>query len=102
MHILFVASINNNYRVAFYGVSVVPFVGVCHIVVRPSADGGFAAGQGFLYGVDGEKCLAYVSLHIIIRVCVAVLDRHISVERPYFGSGTFGIEILKLHPFSRR
>ena len=60
MHVLRVAGIDHCNGVALDGVGVVPFVGVCHVKTRPSADGRPSAWQCALYGVDGEECIAHV------------------------------------------
>lgn len=83
-------------------VCVVPFVSVRHIVVRPSADSGAAAWQRALDGIDGEEGIAHVTFHVLIRVSVAVLLAHISVEGSNLGGSTLGVEILILHLPSRR
>ena len=96
MHVLCVACIDHLNRVALDNVGVVPFVGVCHVVVNPSAEGWFAARQRALYVIDGKKGIVNVTLHVFIRVSVAVLLGHILVERPYLGGSALGIQVLIL------
>ncbi len=68
-------------------VSVVPFVGIRHVVACTSAKGRLAVRQRALDGVDGEKGVAHVPFHVLIRVGVVVLLGNVLVERPYLGSG---------------
>ena len=96
VHILCVARIDHLYRVTFDGVGVVPFVGVRHMIASPSADSRLSARQRALYIVDSKESIVHVSLHILIRVGVAVLLGHILVELPYLGDGALGIQILIL------
>ena len=96
MHILRVACIDHGDGVALYLVGVVPLVGVRHVAARPSANGGTAAGQRPLNGVDGEEGIAHVALHVLVGVGVAVLLGHVPVERPYLGGGALGVQILIL------
>ena len=102
MHILRLAGIDYRNRVALYLVGVVPLVGVRHVAARPSADGGTAAGQRALYGVDGEEGVAHVPLHVFIGISVAVLLGHVPVEASYLGGCPLGVEILIMLPFRRR
>ena len=102
MHILRVAGIDNGDDVALDGVSVVPLVGVCHVVSFPSADGGTTARQRSFYGVDGKESIAHVPFHVFVRIGVAILLGHVPIERPDFGSRTLRVEILILHLSRRR
>ena len=102
MHILRVAGIDHGDRVVLYLVGVVPLVRVRHVAARPSADGGTAAGQRPLYGVDGEEGVAHVPLHVFIGISVAVLLGYVPVEASYLGGCPLGVEILILHPSRRR
>ena len=67
-HVLCVAGVNHCNRVALDGVGVVPLVGVCHVVARPSADDRATARQRTLYGVDGEESVAHVLASIFFVV----------------------------------
>ncbi len=66
VHVLRVAGIYDGYRVALDSVSVVPLVGVGHVVARPSTDGWTAARQRPLYGVDGEEGIAHIPFHVFV------------------------------------
>lgn len=95
-HVLRMAHIDNLNRVVLYRVSIVPLIGVRHVVASPSADGRFAARQCALYCIDGKEGVTHVPLHVLIRVSVAVLPGHIPVERPYLGHDALRIQILIL------
>lgn len=96
VHILCMARIDYFYRITLNDVSIVPSVSVRHVVARPTADGRFAARQRTFDGVDGEESIAHVTLHILIRVGVAVLLGHVLVKRPYLGCGALGVQVLIL------
>ncbi len=96
VHVLCVASIDHLYRVAIDSVGVVPLAGVRHIIACPSFDCWPTARQRTLDSVDGEESIAHVTLHILIRVGVAVLLGHVLVERSYLGGSALGIEVLIL------
>ena len=100
--ILCVAGIDHRNLVILDGVGIIPFVGVRHVVAFPSADGRTAAWKRPLYGVDGKERIAYIALHVLVRIGVAVLLAHVSVETSYLGGCTLGIEILILHGSRRR
>ena len=102
MHVLRVAGIDDGDGVALDGVSVVPLVGVGHVVARPSTDGGTTAQQRLLYAVDGEEGIAHISFHILVRIGVTVLLGHVPIERPNLGGCTLSVEILILHLSRRR
>ena len=102
MHILRVACIDHGDGVALYLVGVVPLVGVRHVAARPSANGGTAAGQRPLNGVDGEEGIAHVALHVLVGVGVAVLLGHVPVEASDLGGCALRVEILILHLSRRR
>ena len=67
------------------------------MISLPSADGGTAAGQRPLYGIDGEESIAHVALHVLVRIGVAVLFAHVPVKASYLGGSTLSVEILILH-----
>ena len=102
VQILCMTCINNHNGVTIYCVSIIPFVGICHIEIFPSANGRSAAWQRALYGINGEKSIAYIALHVFIGIRMAILLSYVSVERTNLGGSTFGIEILILHPSCRR
>jgi len=102
VHVLRVAGIDHCNGVALDGVGVVPFVGVCHVKTRPSADGRPSAWQCALYGVDGEECIAHVALHVFVGVGVLVFLGHVPIKTSYLGSRALGVEILILHIPCRR
>lgn len=86
VHVLRMAGINDDDGVALDGVSVVPLVGVGHVVALPSADGGTTLWQRPLYGVYGEESIAHVPFHVFVGIGVAVLLGHIPIERPDLGT----------------
>ena len=102
VHILCMASIDHRNGVALDGVSVVPLVGVRHMVACPSTDGGTTTWQRPLYGVDSEEGIAHVALHVFVGIGVLVLHGHVPIETSYLGSRTLGVEILILHIPCRR
>ena len=96
VHILCMACVDHLYCVIFDDIGVIPFVGVRHVIAIPSTKGRFATRQRALNVVDGEEGIVYVSLHVFKRVSVAVLLRHVLIERPYFGGGALGVQVLIL------
>ena len=94
--------IDDSDGVALDGVSIVPLVCVSHVIALPSTDCGVTAWQCLLYAVDGEESIAHVPLHVLVRICVAVLLGHVRIERPDFGNCTLRVKILILHLSRRR
>ncbi len=93
MHILCVTGVNDNDGVAFNYIGVVPFIGVRHVVTRPSADGRFPTWQGSFNSIDIEDGVTDVTLHVFKRVGVTILQRNIPVERFDISKCTFYIYI---------
>ena len=93
--------IYNGDGVTLDSIGVVPFVGIRHVVSLPSANGRAAARQCTLYGINCEERITYVSLHIFIRVGMAIFLSYVFVERSDLGSGTLSVEVLILHLYSR-
>ena len=91
MHVLCVAGIYDRDGVALYGVGVVPFVSVRHVVAFPSAYGRTSSWQRTLDGIDGKESIAHVPFHGLIRIGMAILVSHIFVEGTDFGGGSFGV-----------
>ena len=102
VHVLRMAGINDGNRVALDGIGEIPLVSVCHVVALPSTDGRAAAWQRPLYGVDGKERIAHVTFHVFVRIGVAVLLSHVTVEGSDLGGCTLRVEILILHLFRRR
>ncbi len=102
VHVLCVAGIHYLNRVILDDVGIIPLIGVCHVVASPAADSGATAWQCFLYGVDSKKCIAYIALHVLIGIGMAVLLTHVTVETSYLGNRSFSIKILILHRSPRR
>ncbi len=81
MHVLRVAGIDNGNRIALNGVSVIPLVSIGHVVARPSTDSGTTTRQRPLYGIDSKESITHVTLHVFVRIGMAVLIGHIPIER---------------------
>ena len=102
VHILRVAGIYHGYRVALNSISVIPFIGIGHVIVFPSTDCWTTTRQCLFYGVDGKEGITHVAFHVLVRIGVAVLLAHVSVEASYLCNCTLGVEILILHLSRRR
>ena len=102
LHVLRVAGIDYGDGVTLDGVGVVPLIVVCHVVAFPSVDGGPAARQCTLYGVDGKEGITHVSLHILIRISMTVFLSHVAIEGAYLGDRALGVQVFILHLSCRR
>ena len=98
VHVLRVAGINNDDGVAFDTMGIIPFVGVGHEIAFPSGDCWLAPWQRSFYGIDIKDSVTNVSLHVFIRISMAILQSNVLVECPDFLYSPLGINVLILHP----
>ena len=88
MHVLGVAGIHDGNGIAINGVCEVPFVGVGHVVSRPSADSRLASQKGPFYLIHGIICIIGVFMHQLLGVRVLVLLGDVAIERGYLLGAT--------------
>ena len=81
MHVLGVAGIDHEDGVSFDAVSVVPFVGVGHVVVGPACQRRLAPEQRPLDLIHREHGVLHITFQILLVVGVTVLLRHVAVKR---------------------
>ena len=98
MHVLRVAGINHGNGIAFNYISVIPFVGIRHVIACPSADGRLATWKCTFNSVDVKDCIADITLHVFIRIGMPILQSYVPVESPDVPYRLLGITILILHP----